>query len=45
MSKERRQFSLDFKIEIVQAYESGISAAVKSRPRQQGKLSLDSRLL
>lgn len=31
MSKERRQFSRDFKIKIVQAYESGISAVELSR--------------
>ena len=31
MSRERRKFSRDFKIKVVQAYESGISAVELSR--------------
>ena len=31
MSRERRKFSRDFKIKVVQAYESGVSAVELSR--------------
>jgi transposase len=31
MSKERRKFSRDFKLQIVQAYDSGVSAVELSR--------------
>ena len=31
MSKERRKFSRDFKLKVVQAYESGVSAVELSR--------------
>ena len=31
MSKERRRFSRDFKIKVVQAYDSGVSAVELSR--------------
>ena len=45
MSKERRKFSREFKIKVVQAYESGISDVVlrriqhKSQDQQIGELA------
>ena len=40
MSRERRKFSRDFKVKVVQAYESGVSAVELSRQFETSQCDL-----